>query len=420
MKRLKIAALGLSILLLAGCGADTQNRTAEQTKTTTLTLMLPQTHYKPFFVELLQQFEEENPTVHIEAQIIPDNQWLDVVAKKAAVREMPDIVRIDRGVLDKIGTDRFVELGPDEPWYDRVIPAQRENKMIDGKLYGLPIGSSTGLGVVYNRHIFEEYDIPVPGNWEEFQQVCAELRRQGITPLYVSDKDAWTAQLAFDLIAPQIVDASVWQQLKDLKLSWQEVPEFASVLQDMVDLRAAGYTNESSIEATYTSAVEEIAAGRAAMYIAGEYFISDVQQINPDVDLMLFPMPYGKDILTIADGPGQLSISRDSEHIEEAKAFLDWFSQPEHMDKFTAGWGHMPVFEDQQQALTECQQVLADNYFSQGKVVPELSDILAQVDLSTLWQYQQEMYAGILTPEQVLESWNADFAAQVQEKKGQE
>lgn len=389
---------------------DTRKDKKEQT---VLTFMLPQTHYKPFLEKLLDKFERENPDILIEPQIIPDNQWIDIVKAKTTVRETPDIIRIDRGLLMEVGTEHFVPMDETESWFYRVIPEQLHNKMVDGKLHGLPISSSTGLGVVYNRRIFEQCHLEIPKTFSEFRKVCQVLKSQGITPLYVSDKDAWTAQVAFNLIAPTVADQQVWDSIKANKVKWNEVPEFEQILQAMADLRKDGYTNKDAMEATYESALEAMAGERAAMYIMGQFFINDVQDIAPDIDLMVFAMPYEKDILTVVDGPGQLSIFKDSPHQEEAKVFLEWFSQPENMDVFTSGWGHMPVFSDQKQKLSECQQVLIDEYITPGKTVQELADIFPGVDLSDFWSYQQEMYAGVLSPKEVLVSWDESYRTQM-------
>ena len=150
------------------------------------------------------------------------------------------------------------------------------------------------------------------------------------------------------------------------------------------------------------------------MYIAGQFFISDVQVQNPDIDLMIFPFPYGKDVLTVIDGPGQFSLFKNSPYQDEAKIFLNWFSQPEHMDIFTSGWGHTPVFKDQKQPVTECEEQLREQYILPGKTVLELDDVMNGVDLTDFWNYQQELIAGSISASEVLEKWDRSFAHQME------
>lgn len=406
------------LTILSGCSGKNNGEThAQSAKTQTrLTLMLPQTHYKDFFQELLKQFALEYPEIKMEPQIIPDNQWTDVVKTKIAIRETPDLIRIDKGLLEDVGVKHFVEFDSAEPWYDRVRPEQLTNKMVEGKLYGLPVSSSTSLGVVYNRRVFEKYHLTVPKSFQQWVQVCQTLKANGIIPLYASDKDSWTSQIGFNSVAAQMTDEETWEDIKGNRLKWSEAPYFVSILEDLASLRWEGYTNSDYMEATYTSAVAAMAEEKAAMYIAGQFFISDVKSKNAEIDLMTFPVPYEKDILTMIDGPGQFSLFKDCENKEEAKAFLNWFSQPEHMDVFTSGWGHMPVFRDQKQPVDESQQALMDAYISQGKTVLEIDDVMTGVDMNNFWSYQQEMLSGVLEAHEVLEKWDVSFKEQMEEK----
>ena len=412
MKKLFVCLL-LCCCCLCACSGPHASSSAEEKEKVTLTLMLPQTHYKDFLKDLLVKFEEEYPYIHIEPQVIPDNQWISVVKAKAVVGETPDLIRIDKTLLMNVGTDLFVEFTEDEAWYNRILPQQLSSKLVDGRLYGLPVGSSTSIGVVYNRSIFEKYDLSIPKTMEEFRQVCDVLLENGVTPLYASDKDSWTAQLGFDAAAPQVVPQEVWDQLKQGKLRWSEVPQFTEILNEMAALRWDGYTNADYLEASYTSAITAIAQEQAAMYITGQFFITDVKKENPDIDLMMMAMPYNGDILTVIESPGQISVFQNTEHLEEAKIFLDWFSQPEQMDVFNAGWNHGPVYVDQQMQLAEFQQVLQDQYILSGKTALEVDNILEGIDMNPFWGYQQKMIAGLMTAEDVLSHWDTDFAEQL-------
>ena len=418
MKKWLCFVLAVLLAYTAGCSnqrGEASLSDGEQVKE--LTMMLPQTHYKDFLKQLLQEFAQENERIRIVPQIIPDNQWIDVVKVKTAVSETPDLIRIDRGLLEEVGAEHFVRFDESEPWYDRVRPEQLKNKMIGGKLYGLPVSSSTSLGMVYNRRMFEEYSIEIPQNFQELVEVCKTLKKKGVIPIYASDKDSWTVQIGFNCIASQVTSEETWQKIKTNRQKWSAVPQFVEILEDMASLRQNGYTNSDYKEATYTSAQTAMAEEKAAMYIAGQFFISDVQAQNPDIDLIVFPMPYEKDILTMIDGPGQISLFQDSPHIEEAKVFLNWFSQPEHMDVFTDGWGHTPVFKDQKQPVSECQRELTEKYISRGKTVLEVDNIFVGVDLNDFWNYQQEMYAGVLSAEEALKKWDESFARQMREKE---
>lgn len=420
IKLVRITAVFLlSCLLCSFCSCSfvgNEKNTEMQVAPVTLTLLLPQSHYKPFLEESLKQFTQENPSIVVEPQIIPDNQWINLVKRKVAVGETPDLIRIDKGLIIDVGVEHFVEFGQEAPWYNRVLPEQMETKLIDGALYGMPIGSISSIGIAYNRTLFEKYNVPVPKTMEELREACRIFKEAGITPLYASDKDSWTAGLGFTAAAPQVVSSTTWDDLKAGRVHWTEVPEFTAILDTFASLRFEGYTNADYMKATYASAVAAMAEGDAAMYISGHFFIQDVLDVAPELDMMMTAVPYKEDVLTIIEGPGQISVFQNSSHIEEAKIFLDWFSQPGNMDVFNAGWGHMAVFKDQKLVLHPWQQALYDEYISDGKTVPQVDDILSGIDLNDFWGYQQEMMGGTLNSAQVLEKWDTSFVSQLEAK----
>ena len=128
--------------------------------------------YKDFFQNEVARFEEEYPGYHIDVLRIPDNQWIEVAKTKAVTGELTDIIRIDKGLMEDIGVGKFVEMDETESWYGRVREEQLENKKIGGKLYGLPVGASSSVGLIYNRQIFEDLGLAVPKTMEEFRNIC--------------------------------------------------------------------------------------------------------------------------------------------------------------------------------------------------------------------------------------------------------
>ena len=146
MRRIRITVLLAAALLLTACGRP--QTTGQEEETVTLSLMMPQSHYKDFFREEITRFEKENPGCHIDVLRIPDNQWIEVVKTKAVTGELTDLIRIDKSLMADVGAEKFVEMGEEESWYSRVREEQLENKKINGKLYGLPVGSTSSVGMI--------------------------------------------------------------------------------------------------------------------------------------------------------------------------------------------------------------------------------------------------------------------------------
>ena len=396
------------ILALAGC-SDTAE--GEQDGKVTLTMMMPQSHYKDFFREEISRFEKEYPEYEIDVLRIPDNQWIEVVKTKAVTGELTDLIRIDKSLMADVGTEKFVEMDENESWYDRVREEQLENKKIGGKLYGLPVGSSSSVGLIYNRDIFEDAGLEAPENMDELREVCGRLWDEGVIPFYASDKDAWTATIGFSAAVSQIMTDEDYEALMSGEMSWDN-ETYRTIMDEFAALRTEGYTNENYIEATYDSAVDAMASGQAAMYLSGQFFINDVQELDPDIELGMVPVPYRGDTLTVKSGEGMFAVSAQSPHIGEAKVFLDWFSSPDNMNEFNAGWNHMPVFKDQEMDMPDWQQELYERYIGPGKTALEINERFSGIDLSELWSLQQERFMGTIGSDQVLAGWQQSFDRQ--------
>lgn len=343
ISRIKMTTVILDILMMTvvnGCG---HRETAVENQEVTLSFMMPQSHYKEFFKEEIGRFEAEYPGYHIDVLRIPDNQWIEVTKAKAATGELTDLIRIDKGLMEDIGTGKFVEMGEEESWYGRVQKEQLDNKKIGGKLYELPVGSTSSVGLIYNVDIFEEQGIEVPKTMEEFRKVCKELKEKGYTPLFASDKDAWTAAVAFSSSASQVMTDEIFKEYQDGKAIWN-TEEYRGILEGFAALRSENYTN--------------------------------------------------------------------ADHIEEAKVFLEWFSAPENMNEFNAGWNHMPVFVDQKMEMADWQQNLYENYILPGKTEPEINERFSGIDMSDFWSDQQKMYMGQMSADEVLKNWDISYEKQ--------
>ena len=48
-----------------------------------------------------------------------------------------------------------------------------------------------GIGVVYNKDLFKQFNLSVPTTFSDLKKVCETFKKNGITPFSVSIKDNW-------------------------------------------------------------------------------------------------------------------------------------------------------------------------------------------------------------------------------------
>lgn len=152
-----------------------------------------------------------------------------------------------------------------EVWEEYIIPNGisknvADSLTFDGKIYAAPY-SIIYYAVVYNKDIFDQYNLKEPETFEEFEQVCQTLVDQGITPMGVDATSgsykwfqclmaAYDPQLYLDLCANKVAynDERVLQVMN----KWQEMQDkgYFSIPMNPADLHKAEATGEIAMQET--------------------------------------------------------------------------------------------------------------------------------------------------------------------------
>ena len=175
---LSFASFGIIAFLLAfvmvGCGGGGAAGTTPTASTVTLTYWYTEgTSETPVILQLIQQFEQQNPTIKINAEYKPFGQTQSAFATAAAAGKAPDIQRSDVGWVTQFASLRY--LLPIDSYVSQsdiadYLTAPLSYDKYNGHLYGLPQVTDF-LALLYNK---------------------AELAKAGITspPATMSDFEA--------------------------------------------------------------------------------------------------------------------------------------------------------------------------------------------------------------------------------------
>src|ERR1051325_8781068 len=156
---------------------------------TTLTYIASQNWIKDSEMELAKKFEAETG-VHVDFQIIPSDQYFNVLETKLeAGGEGIDIFGGQSGKTDikvQLNVEKNAVPLTDQEWVKRMDSLSVEQISLDGKTYGLTIWDTIGGSwvTVYNKKIFADHNLSVPKTYAEFASACKTLKDAGITPIY--------------------------------------------------------------------------------------------------------------------------------------------------------------------------------------------------------------------------------------------
>ena len=431
MKRKLMKAAGMLVavsLLTAGCGSSAGNSSDEgkesggnkKAESVTLTVEASQEIVNnipyAFSEENIAAFEEQYPEIKVELVLNPDAQNTSIIQTKLASGQPSDLI-----CYNKVSAENELEVAKncvdlsDEPFVENLADKEILTAP-DGKIYGFAFAVKTGgMGVVYNKDLFEEKGVEIPKTYEEFLAVCENLKAQGVTPFYGPFKDVWTFQMwttsTWGYYAAKS-EPDLWDRLNANEIGWDEVPAFRESLEKAYDLYKDEYMQSTVLSDDYNSIPAAMSSGDYAMTVGSNTTVRDLLNAYPDIQFDMFPYPVyeGEDeYLTISQLDAEFFIPKDAKHIEEARKFLNFMAQPEQCDTAQKAASFVPnVKGAKEPEFDEFEGRLYEEYNKTGKTVLEMNAYM-KVDLNDLWVYFQDMFAGAKTPEEVLSSWDTTF-----------
>ncbi len=375
--------------------------------------------------ENFKEFEKQTG-IKIETTLDPDNQVVTVLQTKLATGEVPDLILYNKvsAETDLNVVRNFVPLDS-EAWVSRLQNPDML-KAEDGKIYGMAMEQQLGgMGVVYNKDIFKELNLSIPKTYSEFVKVCEAIKAKNINPVYAPYNDTWTIQIfetsAFgDYISKHQPD--FWNDVNANKIKFADMKPLQDIMQNHLDLYKNGYISKSLLSDNYKMTTDVLLNKKAAMMFGGDFVISDLEKKDPNAKFGLFPLPYSDEInenLVQGQLGAVFFVPNKGKNIEQAKKLLDFLAQKEQLDRAQKIKAYLPMFTDATPpAMSEWQQEIYDNYVKTNKVTLEMNTYM-KVDVSELFKYYQDLFAGAKDPKQVLEAWDKKFS-ELMKAKGYE
>ena len=181
-----LAALVMGLSLLTGCGTKSAEQVQEQEDAQTIQVYLWTTSLYENYAPYIQA---QLPDVNIE--FIVGNNDLDFYKFLQQNGGLPDIITCCRFSLHDAAPlkDSLMNLATTNEAGAVYNTYLNSFKNADGSVNWLPV-CADAHGFVVNRSLFEQYDIPLPTNYESFVSACQAFEKVGIR--------GFTADYAYD------------------------------------------------------------------------------------------------------------------------------------------------------------------------------------------------------------------------------
>lgn len=237
-----------------------------------------------------------------------------------------------------------------------IFPSAFGAATVNGKIYAMPVETTTPIVLFYNKTAFEKISAEPPKSWGDILDLVPKFNDKGIAPFSLGGQSRWTNMMWLEFLFDRIGGSEVFQNIFDGKPnSWSD-PSALKALEEMQKLiKANGFIKGfSSITADSNADQALLYTGKAAMMVHGAWTYGGMKAdggkfvTDGHMGYMNFPpVDGGKgDPTSTVGNPGQyLSISSKASQADKdvAKKFLSTSTLDDASVEAWVKSGNIPV-----------------------------------------------------------------------------
>jgi raffinose/stachyose/melibiose transport system substrate-binding protein len=300
------------------------------------------------FQELIDIYNAEHPNVVVKQEAVGGStDWMALLKTRFAAGNGPEIFVVDGVSQLNLWKDRLADLS-NEPWVDQSFAFAKSSMTIDDKLYAMPVNIE-GYGFIYNKDIFNELNIEVPATLTDLKAAAKKIKEAGYTPFASGFGEWWVIGMhLLNVPFAHQPDADAFvDQLNEGSATIPGNETFAK-FKDLMDT-IVEYGDPNPLTNDFNAQVALFAGGEAAMIQQGNWMEPTVFETNPDMNMGLMPIPLSDepkmDKLPVGV-PQNFVVNKETDSVDEAKAFLNWLVTDETALKYyTDEFGYIPAFD---------------------------------------------------------------------------
>lgn len=401
---------------------DITEEAVEEKRDITLTLAVRGESAYDIDKELNERFAEETG-IKIDMQVIPSDQFDNVISTKMAVGEGPDMFLGSTAMqMAKYNPEQYLADLSDEEWVSRYTESAKAASSFNGKIYALNMWASDAWGMLYDSTLFEKLNIKVPTNFDEFVEACEILKENGITPIYEPGKDTWLLPGYFKNTgaAVEAANPGAFEAINSGEKKFADYPEFLQAMENFKVLSDNGYFSEDVLSEAYgdgSAGAQAMASGKYGMYLVWSSFCLDIAKVDggaPADKWKMFNSPLYGDCTIAESSTGGLAYyaNKSSENLEAVKEYFNWRMKPENLEEFYKGRDDLAAVKPFTELADMPTNPALESYIEMGGgvVVDNLEAKVNYINGDLIGKTMQDVMTGSKTPEEAIKAIDADRA----------
>lgn len=331
----------MTAVLLTGCGLNGVNEVQSLGKTDGEKIKLTFFGNKAdesnvhVIENIISSFVKTHPNITISYESIKGNDYFDVLNKRMASDSGDDIFMVNHDTMLELHQKGQVVDLSDLSTIKSYTELQKSQFTDENGVFWLPTTVSA-FGLYCNMDLLKEHGQSVPTNLSEFRAVCDYFVKKGITPI-IANNDI---SLKTIMIGASYYDeyqagttAQLFAGLNDgsaaIGSSMQSGIELVNeiISKGYVDAAASLQTKKTSDD------LKNFAQGKNPFMLTGVWAANRLKtDFAVKFQYEVHPLPVLPDGSMVVVNPDiRLCVNAGSEHVKEAKEFIEYFTQAENL-----------------------------------------------------------------------------------------
>lgn len=263
---------------LAGCSrVDGEARTpVKPPPPITLTALVWAPDWPDEMHQIAAEFTRANPQIRVEVQFMIGNSVEENIKPKVASHKLPDLLSVNPNAYaaDLADQGLLADLGQTPVWDNMLDSLKADWTSRKGRHYGISGGVAATV-MYYNQSMFQQAGITtLPTHFDEFLQVCEQLKKAGFTPLMWNGgfpNMLGNGPFSFGFANNVVARQPDWKQhISDGSLDLN-TPEAADIFAKIKLLPQRGYVQKGYLSTNYDEGIKLFTEGKTAMAFHGTW-----------------------------------------------------------------------------------------------------------------------------------------------------